>query len=41
MNQIIDGVYEMLKKRQQRKTAYVDMDGFKVYYEGIGSKNDK
>lgn len=41
MHQLITEVRDMIKKQQIRKQPFVDMDGFKVYYEGIGSKNAK
>jgi len=40
MSKFISGVINtMLKKRDMRKTPFVDMDGYKCFYEGIGSKN--
>lgn len=41
MSHLVRGIQDMISKRKQRDTAYVDMDGFKVFYEGIGSKNAK
>lgn len=37
MKQLITGARDMIKKRQLRNQPYVDMDGFRVYYEKIGS----
>lgn len=38
MNQLLYRIDYMISKRL-RKTPYVDMDGYKIYYEGIGSKH--
>lgn len=35
MSNLLNGVHDMLQKRKLRSTPYVNMDGFKVYYERI------
>jgi hypothetical protein len=35
MNQFVNGIQDMISKKNWRKTPYVDMDGVKIYYERI------